>query len=206
MAWTFQPSRPPRHCTTTRFAASRTSGSGRPRPSCRRCRREPRPWRARSSSTSRGRRSSWARSSPASTGRSASRRSARRAASRARPSPRRRDPAATLDRSRLEREVAEVRKRPAGAVAADAVATDLRLDGDVLLHLRVPVVGPLGADEERDHAHARLGARVVEVLARVDDLLELAVEGDLVALEERENVVLLISLAGRSASRRCRAS
>ncbi len=93
-----------------------------------------------------------------------------------------------------EREIVQVWQRPRGAVAADPVAADLRLDGDVLLHLVVPVVGPLRADEEGDDAHARLGARVVEVLARVDDLLEPAAERDLVALEEFEDVILLIRL------------
>ena len=90
--------------------------------------------------------------------------------------------------------IVQVWQRPRGAVAADPVAADLRLDGDVLLHLVVPVVGPLRADEEGDHTHARLGARVVEVLARVDDLLEPAAERDLVALEEFEDVILLIRL------------
>ena len=87
-----------------------------------------------------------------------------------------------------------MRQRPAGAVAADAVAADLRLDGDVLLHLPVPVLRPLRPDEERDHPDARLGARVVEVLAGVDDLLQPTLERELVALEELEHAVLLAGL------------
>ena len=93
-----------------------------------------------------------------------------------------------------ESDVGDVRERPSGAVAANPVAADLRLDRDVLLHLVVPVVGPLGPDEEGNDAHARLRPGVVEVLARVDDLLQGAGERNLVAIEEGEDVVGLVRL------------
>ena len=115
-----------------------------------------------------------ARSSRASRGRSARRRSGRRATSRSSTLPTTSGSGSIGRQVALEGEVGEVRQRAAGAVAADAVAPDLRLDRDVLLHLRVPVVRALRADEERDHADARLGARVVQVLAGVHDLAEAA--------------------------------
>ena len=90
-----------------------------------------------------------------------------------------------------EGDVGEVRQRSGRPVAANAIAADLRLHRNVLLHLGVPVRRPLGGDGEGHHPHARLDSRVAQVLAGVHDLPERAGEGDLVPLEEREHRVEL---------------
>ena len=89
----------------------------------------------------------------------------------------------------LEREVGEVRQRARAAIAPHPVAADLGLDVDVLLHLRVPVVRRAREGEEGNAAHLLLAGRVAQTLAGVHDLLEAALVGDLVTVQERADVV-----------------
>ena len=90
-----------------------------------------------------------------------------------------------------EREIREMGEGAGPAVAADPVAPDLRLDVDVLLDLRIPVLGVLREREEGDAAHLALARGVAQLLARVDDLLEGALEGQLVAIEKGAEVVVV---------------
>ena len=89
----------------------------------------------------------------------------------------------------LEGKIREVRQRARAAVAPHPVTADLRLDVDVLLHLRVPVVRRAGEGEEGDAADLLLAGSVAEPLARVHDLLKAAPVGDLVAIQERADIV-----------------
>jgi len=90
-----------------------------------------------------------------------------------------------------EGEVGDVGQGPRAAVAADAVAADLRLDVEVFLDLGVPVLGAAGKGEERNAAHLPLAGGIAQLFSGVDDLLEASFEGHLVAVEERHDVVHL---------------
>ena len=91
-----------------------------------------------------------------------------------------------------EGQVGGVRQRPGAAVAAHPIAADLRFDVEVLLDLAVPIVALAGEAEVGDRAHLPLAGRVAQALTGVDDLLEAACVGDLVALEELADRVQLL--------------
>ena len=82
-----------------------------------------------------------------------------------------------------------MRQGARAAIAPHPVTADLRLDVDVLLHLRVPVVRRAREGEEGDAAHLLLAGGVAQALAGVPDLLEAALVRNLVAVQERADVV-----------------
>ena len=90
-----------------------------------------------------------------------------------------------------ERKVGKVREGARATVAADPVAPNLRLDVDVFLDLRVPVLRGSREGEEGNAAHLSLARRVAQLLARVGDLGEGTREAQLVAVEEGADVVVL---------------
>ena len=98
-----------------------------------------------------------------------------------------------LDRLRhdllAEGQVRHMRQGARAAIAADPVAADLRLDIDVFLDLGIPVIGLAGKGMERDRAHLRLRGAVAQLLAGIVDLLEGALERDLMGIEKAHDVV-----------------
>ena len=83
---------------------------------------------------------------------------------------------------RLKGQVREMRKLARPAVAAHPIAADLRLDMDIFLNLRVPIIRLAREAEEGEAAHLLLGGFVAQVLAGVDDLLEAARMSDFIAI------------------------
>ena len=89
-------------------------------------------------------------------------------------------------------EVREMRQCARAAIAADAIAADLRLDIDIFLDLGVPIIRFAGKGEKRNAADLLLGSAVTQIGAGVDDLLKAALEGDFVALEKFADAVELL--------------